>query len=999
MLAELVKFSEQVALIMRSGIQFMDFGLTLDLRKEPPGEFMVQTSLSGLARLEYDDRADRYVHPANPQQSVKPKFSVGVDESLRLLNECWLPLPYLNEKARPPGPTTWARGRIVALAPGEDVNKYTHRLTIAFDTNLLEDAKNTTYLTPTAADVEAGEPFRLAYRAHQIGWFTEIEWIAGWLRETFEALSGERLRLPPEDVEEEVRQLRHHAHYLNWLAVIGIHAQLPRVVVRSNSRQDVLQGRAPIPVDMVLDVGNSRTCGILIEEHPQQGHGLKNRYELALRDLSKPQRVYAEPFESRIEFAEAVLGSAYWTPRSGHGDSFVWPTIARVGPEAARLAARRRGTEGSTGISSPKRYLWDEDRYQPGWRFNLSGNARSDTKHATGAPFTVHVNELGEALYTLPESERDGVFMPHYTRSAMMTFMLAEVLTQALVQINSPAQRVKQGDPEKPRHLRSIILTVPPSMPKPERDLFAERMRQAMALVWKSLGWHPKDDDLDAVDAAGESTAWPPFPSVHTEWDEATCAQVVYVFSESHEHFGGQPDEFFRAVRRPRPQDDRTRITVASIDIGGGTTDLVVTDYRLDTGAGANVYIIPEQRFRDGFKVAGDDLLLEIVQKMVVPAIEDALRARGLQDPAPLLSKLIGSDTIPVPEAVLRQQLTLQVLYPIGLRILHAYEQYDPVTRAEVRTSTIGELLEGQEPLSEAALSFASRLAREARLPGDDFDIRSVPITIDLNRLHRFFLEDQLEICKAIQALCEIVYMYDCDVLLLSGRPSRLPGVQALFRALLPVPPDRIVPLHGYRAGTWYPFHRDGRIDDPKTTAAVGAMLCKLGGERRILNFSFLTNALSAYSTVRNVGMVADMTIKDSNVYYRDVRLDDPNYVLPDHPFEVRGNMALGFRQLDAERWGASRLYVLELSERINKRLAAVERGVPPVLKVTLRKQESQQRRRDGRSAAERFEIASVTSDQGVSVSPRDLRLSLNTLNTVGIGETSYWLDTGSVIR
>ena len=63
MLAELVKFSEQVALIMRSGIQFMDFGLTLDLRKEPPGEFMVQTSLSGLARLEYDDRADRYVHP------------------------------------------------------------------------------------------------------------------------------------------------------------------------------------------------------------------------------------------------------------------------------------------------------------------------------------------------------------------------------------------------------------------------------------------------------------------------------------------------------------------------------------------------------------------------------------------------------------------------------------------------------------------------------------------------------------------------------------------------------------------------------------------------------------------------------------------------------------------------------------------------------------------------------------------------------------------------
>lgn len=27
---------------------------------------------------------------------------------------------------------------------------------------------------------------------------------------------------------------------------------------------------------MVLDVGNSRTCGILIEEHPQESDGIKN---------------------------------------------------------------------------------------------------------------------------------------------------------------------------------------------------------------------------------------------------------------------------------------------------------------------------------------------------------------------------------------------------------------------------------------------------------------------------------------------------------------------------------------------------------------------------------------------------------------------------------------------------------------------------------------------------------------------------------------------------
>ena len=120
--------------------------------------------------------------------------------------------------------------------------------------------------------------------------------------------------------------------------------------------------------------------------------------------------------------------------------------------------------------------------------------------------------------------------MPHYSRSAMMTFMLAEVLTQALVQINSPGQRLKQGDPEKPRHLRSIILTVPPSMPKPERDIFADRM----ARRWRWCGRRSAGTarTIRAWTRPAGRSAWPPFPSVHAEWDEATCAQVVYLFSE-----------------------------------------------------------------------------------------------------------------------------------------------------------------------------------------------------------------------------------------------------------------------------------------------------------------------------------------------------------------------------------------------------------------------------------------------------------------------------------
>ena len=122
----------------------------------------------------------------------------------------------------------------------------------------------------------------------------------------------------------------------------------------------------------MLDVGNSRTCGLLIEAAGELGINLNNSYELALRDLSHPEGVHTKPFESRVEFAQAWFGKNHLSRLGGRADAFVWPTMTRVGPEATRLAARRRGTEGNTGMSSPKRYLWDEEPQTREWRFNVA---------------------------------------------------------------------------------------------------------------------------------------------------------------------------------------------------------------------------------------------------------------------------------------------------------------------------------------------------------------------------------------------------------------------------------------------------------------------------------------------------------------------------------------------------------------------------------------------------------------------------------------------------
>lgn len=1013
MLSKPINFEDDIALVMRSGVQFLDFALKLDLRALGSGGFQPTGQENCLLeRLDYDREADSYLVPRRPdeaagtrQAKVVPALDLAVTQSVALLEDLWLPLPVFRIHGTSrfvEGPTNWARARLVTLRPGEDEEGGTHRLVLAFDTSIdAEEIPGARYLAPTLSDTTAGAKFALAWRASEMGGFcARGEWVWNWLEEVFRENAERRLRMPPEDIEDGVRAHHPLGHYLNLLWLV---ADALRGPGRGDARRKPLfsllgnhaQGSfKPIQVDLVLDVGNSRTAGILIEDHPQEGDGLRDRYVLQLRDLTRPHLVHEDPFESRVEFAEAAFGKVDHSCQSGR-NAFQWPTIARVGPEAARLASRRRGTEGSTGLSSPKRYLWDEDRYVAGWRFNAAFNKADSEPLATAAPFGDLVDERGEALFANPDGLP--VFHPHYSRSSLMTFMLAEVLVQALTQINSVGQRLKVKQSNFPRHLRSVILTVPPSMPKPEREIFEDRVRQAIGLVWKAMGWHPPDAPLDFK--TRDPAAWPPLPSVVIQWDEATCAQVVWLYSEIVNHFGGRPEDFIRVARRRRADDaERRALRVASIDIGGGTTDLVISDYELDAGRGANVYIQPTQKFRDGFKVAGDDIVLEVISGVVVPAVETALKEFGVADPGPVLSRMMGAEAADVQEAVARQQLTLQVLYPLALRILKDYEGYDPRSGSEGQVLALAEIFAGPDRPSDEVLAFVTRCVRQVSgLSG--FDLMAVRAHVDLDRLHGRFLADRMEICKTIKSLCEIVYLYDVDWLLLSGRPSRLPGVQALFRALLPLPPDRILPLHDYRTGDWYPFSRQHRIRDPKTTAAVGAMMCMLCAERRLPNFFLLSRNFRITSTVRHIGLLdRNMAIKDEDVYFRDVDLDDPEYRLPETAFEMRGPMTLGFRQLASPRWGGSPLYRLEFAEGdTNRARTELDRGTgageATVLKVTLERCKAESRGYD------HVRVKEVTTPDGVPVSRKALRLRLSTLNATGLEENSYWLDTGRIVR
>jgi len=988
MLAPLTDFNQKVSLIQDSGIQFLDFAISAQPDADMPGKFVRKTANGPLLLLEHESRSGKYqlrMAPGIAPEVVKPEFSFTLEQSLALLEDIWLPLPVL--RCTPPrnflgGPENWARVRISRLET-PDQQGHTHRVCLAFDTQSCADGDDNETLALCASDAQNGVSFALAWHNDELGEFLDLTWIDGWLREVFTQQAGLREQRHAVNVKIGLKAFEYQAHYLNLLNLLGGQLQLNEIKIHTATLQEPV-----VNVDLILDVGNSHTCGILVEDHADESNGLKQTYELQLRDLAEPQHVYNEMFASRVEFAQANFGKANFSLESGRENAFVWPSLTRVGREASRMAVQRLGTEGATGISSPRRYLWDEESWLPGWRFNQSNEAA-----ATAAPLMNLLNDEGQPLYALPSEERLPVFSAQYSRSSLMTFMLCELLAQALMQINSAAQRMKMPHSTAPRQLRNIILTLPSAMPKPEREIFRRRMNEAIALVWKAMGWHPVDAPF--ASHSDKASSQKPVPEVQMEWDEATCGQMVYLFNETQVNFAGRAEDFFASMARPdRPlaadeQPGKT-LRIASIDIGGGTTDLAITHYALDDGTGNNVKINPRLLFREGFKVAGDDILLDMIQLYVLPALQQALKSAGLLNPEVLMAKLFGHDGRTDAHSTLRQQVTLQIFMPLARTILENYERFDPLDSSAEIDATFAEML--TEPPTHKVLEYINGELQRA-LNGDQvFDILQVPLILKLNKLHGEFLSNRMSIVQTLRSMAEVVSLYSCDVLLLTGRPSRFPGVQALFRHLQPLPGSRILSLEGYHTSDWYPFNKLGRIDNPKSTAAVGAMLCLLALDLRLSSFWFRAGDFQPYSTIRYLGMLeADNLLSSSNVYYRDIDLDQPEFTLDSKAsFRIRGGLCLGFRQLDNHRWPASPLYSLTITDHSLARKVAGDSELRIKLRVVAG---------EDPYSPERFEIADARLADGSRVPLAHLRLSLNTLSASGNSAAQYWIDSGSVFK
>jgi hypothetical protein len=1029
-LRKLVSLRDEITLVPYSGIQILDFGFDLDEVAVKPARFIERGTSDGagirtLFPLTGEDERDAPVlDMATPDDDA---YAIRPLAALEPYLEKWVPVPVLRlrsqrgkagEELYDPGPSNWARLRTVELPEPDRETGHTHRVQLALDTTLIASNPEAIYVAPDRGDAEKPRDFRFVSDPARMDWFlrrletredgarVDLQlWVSDWLRECF--LDFKRAERPGRRFSEESlpHQFEHWARYLAYLRVIEAAVTPPKVrFVNTLSERD---GVTPVDVDLVLDVGNSRTCGILIESFPGEGRvDLARSYPLEIRDLSRPEFHYSGLLRSRVEFAEFSFGDERHASRSGRRNAFLWPSFVRIGPEAVRLIQGEDGTAANSGLSSPKRYLWDDTPVQQDWRFHNHLNPDALPKSVRAA--MRHLNEAGDVLKRVAYEEKKRLrergkasptpaIRPRFSRSALFGFMLAEVIAHALVQINDPASRARRAQTDLPRRLRRIILTLPTATSVQEQAIIRSRAEGALELIWLILG----------TDGATSRTSEK--PELVVDWDEASCTQLVYLYSEVTQKFDGHIDTFLRLKGRMRPGPGggapEPSLRLACVDIGGGTTDLMITTYRSES----NRVLHPEQTFREGFRVAGDDLVHRVITAILLPLIEDSITAAGGRYVAEKIRELFGGNIggQAQQDVQRRRQFSIRVLAPLAEAALARCETSEEFGRFDIKVADVLGLGEpdpdpaGTEPAAAPDNGPPGRPATDTldyiesaaeSLGASGWRMADMVLSIgreDVDAISREVFQ------QVLGNMCEVIDHLGADIVLLTGRPSRLPAVRSIVEELLVVPPHRLISMHRYRAGRWYPY-RDPvthRIGDPKSTVAVGGMLIALS-EGGIPNFKVTTAAFQMKSTARFLGeMDNNGQIVAERVLFSDIDLDRRRSASEQTAtIAMFTPVHIGARQLPLDRWTTTPLFRLDFAN------AKVQQRPTPI-RVELTKADfdddddrpssEQTLRRE--ALREAFDITDIEDGEGYAMKRSDLVLRLHTLGF----EDEYWIDTG----
>ena len=552
---------------------------------------------------------------------------------------------------------------------------------------------------------------------------------------------------------------------------------------------------------------------------------------------------------------------------------------------------------------------------------------------------------------------------PRFSRSSLMTFVGAELIMHALTSINSPGHRQNQHRAELPRRLDRIVVTVPANLHAREQQILRARLDAAVDLVWQGLGW-------------AQNPASPRRPSITLVNDNAANAEIAYLFNEITHKFRGKAREYLDLMGKIRPnQRSGKSLRIAALDIGGGSTSLSVATCEL----GETGQIVRAPQLSDGMSFGGDDVVKAIIERHVIPAIEQHLGDCGLRNARQFLAQITGA----VPSsrkpwlADFAGRFTSDLAAPVAMALLNEHKASPSLPDDVPCERTIGSLLASIGADAIAVADVLDELAADEGTEG--FSPLDTPLTF----LHRDLADTIRDVLEPVLAnAIRIVQALDCDLVLLCGWASRLPVALDTLLQRMPTRPNRIVPMHEYRIGDWYP-QRDagGKIGDTKTLGVVGALIASMSG--RPGSFAISSRPLEPDAMRQFVGPIGAngqiatdavlFTIEPAGLGRESVEPRSATAIL-----ELPA--IIGMRRLPLESWPATPLYKLQCEGP-----AAVRAKGP--LKITFERVQS------AHGAPDELQIVRACDAAGNTILPSELALRLQTLSS----SKGHWLDTGAI--
>lgn len=746
-----------------------------------------------------------------------------------------------------------------------------------------------------------------------------------------------------------------------------------------------------IPVDLVVDLGNSATCALLFENSNDEGFSFDKVKKLIINDFSSPLISYDEPFPMNLVFSESNFGEI--KREKYHHIKFSSPSFVRIGNEAKRLIDSSvielsLGRELQMFNSSPKRYLWDVNPTKNEWDYFPTDLSKVKK---------VYLNGLSEQLKANGQIAKDGMFGSQalYSRNSLMKFVFLEILNHAFVQINSFDFRSEHGNLTMPRFLKRITISCPTAMIQNEQIALREAAIDACTLLNNFIKLSNK--------SSNSSKNWFEIPEINPsivdlnknlseledrkDWnyDEATVSQLVFAYSLFSQKLNAHQYTFNNVLL-----NGKNDITIASIDIGAGTTDVMVCNHSLKVNNG--VVIKPKPIFWESFKIAGDDMLKEIIQQIVIEGvakndleigctgvIENYARAIGIENIGEKLNGFFGQDSnnIGYVAKMMRKSFIHQVAIPISKFYLEkANEKYDEY---HTTLDIIGHTFNNEELVKYFKRHF-----------GFDFlDLKWRVNSKKVNEIVEAVFGNLIEQISLVLNECK------CDFIVLSGRPCSLVTLENLFVNSLVVDPTKVINLNHYWIGKWFPFaDNKGFVSNPKTIVSVGAIVALMAGKlNKLGDFKIDTEFLrqNTYSTADNIvisnfsklDVVLTKKKSESTILINKIptQLGYSKVVSKNYP--ITQLYSLGFNDSDLITNFKSRFpnntenYYQDL---VSKFKSDIIQKMP--LKVSLS--------RDTDFSKEKILIESIEDNEGNDLPVKSLKLNYQSISD----ENGYWLDT-----